>query len=298
MSQLPPPTTAPAGWYPDPSGHGVRYFDGVAWAPAAPIAPVFATAAPHPELPMRAAIGALVILTTSLIIGKLLVELLVDLDWPLPVYVGLLVAIGYGPSVAWCLYVRRRWADGSASAIGWSFRWSDLGWGPLTWLGAIGTQVGVAVVVLLLDVPLSSNVEEIGEIDADRAYVVATVVTAVIAAPIVEELVFRGVVLRGLLSRLRAWIAIPVQGLLFGAAHVDPVRGLGNIGLGVVLGGVGVALGVAAYLLRRIGPTVVAHAIFNGVVLVIVLTGVLDDIDAPDLGGTAARVLGLVASYA
>lgn len=293
MSQLPPPTTAPAGWYPDPSGNGMRYFDGVMWAPAAPAPPVFVTRAPHPDLPMRAAIGALVILTTSLIVGKLLVELLVDLDWPLLVYVGLLVVIGYGPSVVWCLYVRRRWAGGSAASIGWSFRWSDLGWGPLTWLCAIGTQVAVAVVVLLLDVPLSSNVEEVGEIDADRAYVVATVVTAVVAAPIVEELVFRGVVLRGFLSRLHVWVAIPLQGVLFGVAHVDPVRGVGNIGLATVLSGVGIALGVAAYLLRRIGPTVVAHAIFNGVVLVIVLTGVLENIDAPDLGAVVARALGV-----
>ena len=46
-----------------------------------------------------------------------------------------------------------------------------------------------------------------------------------------------------------------------------------------MLSSVGVALGAAAYLTRRIGPTVIAHAIFNGVVMIIVLTGVLDDID-------------------
>ena len=41
----------------------------------------------------------------------------------------------------------------------------------------------------------------------------------------------------------------------------------------MVLSAVGAALGFGAYLLRRIGPTIVAHAIFNGVVLIIVLTG-------------------------
>ncbi len=276
MSTLPPPTTAPAGWYPDPTGSGQRYFDGRTWAPPTP---TFAERIPHPELPMRAAVGALVILTTSLLVGKALIDVLIDLDWPVLVYVGLLASIGYGPSMVWCWYVRRRWGEGRSLNIGWAFRWSDLGWGPLAWLGAIGTQIAVATLVLLLDVPLSSNVEGVSELDVDRAYVVATVITAVVAAPIVEEVVFRGVVLRGFLSRFGPVIAIALQGVLFGIAHVDPVRGVGNIGLAVVLSGVGVALGVTAYLLRRIGAAVIAHAIFNGVVMLIVLTGVLDDID-------------------
>ena len=44
----------------------------------------------------------------------------------------------------------------------------------------------------------------------------------------------------------------------------------------IMLSGVGAALGGAAYLLRRIGPTIVAHAILNGVVLTLVLTGVTE----------------------
>jgi uncharacterized protein len=291
MSSLPPPTTAPAGWYPDPTGSGQRYFDGRAWAPPVP---VFAERTPHPQLPMRTAVGALVILTTSLLVGKALLDVLIELDWPVLMYVVLLALIGYGPSVGWCWYVRRRWAAGRSANIGWEFRWSDLGWGPLAWLAAIGTQIAVAALVLLLDVPLSSNVEGVSELDVDRAYLVATVVTAVVAAPIVEEVVFRGVVLRGFLSRFHPILAIALQGVLFGVAHVDPVRGAGNIGLAVVLSGVGVALGVTAYLLRRIGPAVIAHAIFNGVVMLIVLTGVLDDIDT-GFGTVVGPVVGAVA---
>ena len=59
--------------------------------------------------------------------------------------------------------------------------------------------------------------------------------------------------------------------MLFGLAHVDPVRGSGNVGLALILGAVGVALGGAAYLFRRIGPTIIAHGIFNGIVMTIVL---------------------------
>jgi membrane protease YdiL (CAAX protease family) len=109
--------------------------------------------------------------------------------------------------------------------------------------------------------------------------VVALVISAVVAAPVVEEMVFRGVVMRGLRSIWPIAVVLPVQGVLFGAAHVDPVRGAGNIGLVIVLSGVGVAFGVGAHLLRRIGPAIVAHAIFNGVVLVILLTGLADRIN-------------------
>ena len=89
-----------------------------------------------------------------------------------------------------------------------------------------------------------------------------------------------GVVLRGFLSKLRPVGAVALQGLLFGVAHVDPVRGFGNVGLAMVLSAVGIALGTAAYLTRRIGPTVIAHALFNGVVMVIILSGVADDVAA------------------
>ena len=99
-----------------------------------------------------------------------------------------------------------------------------------------------------------------------------------VAAPIIEELVFRGLVLRGFLSRMGPTSAILLQGVLFGVAHVDPVRGVGNVGLALVLSGVGIAFGTSAYLTRRLGPTVIAHAIFNGVVLAIVLSGAVADL--------------------
>ena len=76
-------------------------------------------------------------------------------------------------------------------------------------------------------------------------------------------------------------VAVVAQGLLFGAAHFDPVRGVGNTGLVTILAGVGIVLGGAAVLFRRIGPVVIAHAILNGVALAIALTGVFDDVESP-----------------
>ena len=102
---------------------------------------------------------------------------------------------------------------------------------------------------------------------------VSLLVLAVIAAPIAEEIVFRGVVMRGLLSRMGVVAAVALQGVLFGLAHFDPVRGTGNIGLVLVLSSVGCVLGGAAYLIRRLAPTMIAHAILNAVAMAITLSG-------------------------
>ena len=278
MNPLPPPTSAPAGWYPDPVTGGTRYFDGRRWHPATPDFRVD-TPPEHPHLPLAVALGALGVLVVSLVVGKAVVDALVDRRWPLITYIAISAALSYGPSVVWLYYVRRRWGAGRFDAVGWRFRWVDLAWGPLTWVAAVAAQLLLAAAVLVFDIPLSSNVESISDRDADRAYLVATAVAAVVAAPIVEELVFRGLVLRGLLSRIGPVAAVGLQGVLFGIAHADPARGAGNIGLVVVLSGVGIALGTSAYLTRRLGPVVIAHAIFNGVVVAILLSGVVDDVD-------------------
>lgn len=247
---------------------------GSSWQPVVSAAPA---RRPTPTLPLAAAVGAIGVLTASLITSKFLLDAVVDFDWPVAVYVSLLAAIGYGPSLWWCRFVSRRWGTGRLGVdIGLTPRFADLGWGPVIWLGAIAAQVGVGAIVIALGVPLVGNAEGIDEISADRTYVLSLVITAVIAAPIVEEMVFRGVVMRGLRSRLPIVVVLVVQGLLFGAAHVDPVRGAGNIGLVLVLSGVGVVFGLAAELLGRIGPSIVAHAIFNGAVLLLLLSGIAD----------------------
>jgi len=259
--------------------------------PGTAVGPVPAGVPPPPPdvrfastLPVVAAVGAVAVLTVSLLGSKLLLDAVVGFGWPVAVYVALLATVGYGPSLWWCRFASRRWGTGQLSAdIGLTPRLSDLGWGPVIWLGAIGAQVAVGAVVIALDVPIVGNTEGIEELTADRTYVVSIVISAVVAAPIVEEMVFRGVVMRGLASRLPIVAVVVVQGLLFGAAHVDPVRGVGNVGLVLVLSGVGIAFGVAVALLGRIGPTIVAHAIFNAAVLLVVLTGVADRLDDASL---------------
>lgn len=290
---LPAPQSSVASWPPpDPSHHLVGASVTASRQPQfAPKRP------PHPTLPWQAGGGAIAVLVVALVGSKFILDLLIDFEWPIVLYVAILGVLGYGPSLLWWRFSTSRWGSGRPiDDVGARPKWSDLGWGPVIWLAAIGVQVVAVAFVLRLDIPLSNNTDGIDELRADRSYVIALVISAVIAAPLVEEIVFRGLVMRSMLSKLPTTLAIVAQGVLFGVAHVDPVRGVGNVGLAIVLSGVGIVLGGFAYLLRRIGPAIVAHAIFNGVVMVLVLSGLADQIreDGPDVfddGATGSSVV-------
>ena len=270
---LAPMLPTPTGWFPDPwNASGVRFWDGHAWTGYAAVpAPA---PQPHPVLPIRAAWGAVITMLVSLTASRYLLKAIAGFEWPIFVYVSITAFIGYVPSLLWCWYASRRWGTGHfRSDVGFRTRWVDVGWGPVTWGACLVAQVVVVLMVVGLRIPFISNIKDVSELRADRGYVVSLLVLAVVAAPIAEEIVFRGVVLRGLLSRHGPVVAIGLQGALFGLAHFDPVRGSGNIGLILVLSSVGGVLGCAAYFLRRIAATMLAHAILNGVVMTLALTG-------------------------
>lgn len=272
---FPPPTGARAGWYPDPYGQPyARYYDGHRWSPyTAPLPPAPAPEVEHPSLPFPVVIGAVVILAASLIGSRLLLDTLIDRDWWVPILMAVSVVAGYAPSVAWLWYASRRWGSGRPlSDLGVSFRWVDLAWGPLIWLATIAAMGIVLNVVQAVDIPYRGNLDlSVSDMfgglvgDVNRTAVISLVVSAVICAPVVEEAIFRGAVLRGLLSKMPAAPAIVVQGVLFGSAHFNPDFGRDNIGLLLVLSVSGIGFGVASYLLRRIGPTMIAHAVMNGI---------------------------------
>jgi hypothetical protein len=266
--------TVPAGWYTDPwVPQGVRYWDGATWTldvarkppPGKP---------PHPELPLVVAVGAVVTIGVSLVASRFLVSWLSDYRWPVFWYMVVAATIGYGPVLLFGVWASRRWGHHSLRAdSGLFFRRTDFGWGPLVWLACMGSNIVMAVLVTVLHIPFMSNLEPVENVHANRGYVIALLVVGVVVAPVVEEMVFRGYVLRGFLSRMGPVAAVALQAVLFGMAHFDPVRGTGNIGLIMVLSGVGAVLGGAEYLFRRIGPTMLAHAIINGLALTLALTG-------------------------
>jgi uncharacterized protein len=88
--------------------------------------------------------------------------------------------------------------------------------------------------------------------------------------PVVEELVFRGLFLRGALrafSRagplLGPVLAVVCTGVVFGLAHLEALETLGLAAFGMVLA-------YLAYRVGRLGPCILAHASFNLVAVVAV----------------------------
>ena len=57
-----------------------------------------------------------------------------------------------------------------------------------------------------------------------------------IAAPVLEELIFRGIILDGLLKRRSKWSAIIISSLLFGLLHLNPWQFVGATILGIFIG--------------------------------------------------------------
>lgn len=60
--------------------------------------------------------------------------------------------------------------------------------------------------------------------------------TVAIAAPLLEELLFRGIVLRSLEKVLPAWVSIALSAILFGAYHMNPAQAVYATGMGIVAG--------------------------------------------------------------
>jgi membrane protease YdiL (CAAX protease family) len=91
-------------------------------------------------------------------------------------------------------------------------------------------------------------------------------VLLVIGAPLVEELFYRGLLLRSLKRYLPAIPSLITCGVVFGAAHFDLVTLPGLALFGIVLAWLSLRSG-------RLGPNIVAHAAFNAVTVAILWHG-------------------------
>ncbi|MGG7508897.1 CPBP family glutamic-type intramembrane protease [Plantibacter sp. YIM 135249] len=175
-----------------------------------------------------------------------------------------------------------------ARDFGLAFRPLDLFWGLI--VGLLARCVAVLVEVLVNGRPLAVSGPTL---DADgasgtAASTIALLVWGTIAtvaiAPFVEELFFRGLVLRGTMralggSRIGASIgasavsavAVVVAAIVFALVHLvgvaTPAQAL-TIGLSTLV--VGLGAGAVAAASGRLGGAIIAHAVFNGSVVVFV----------------------------
>ncbi len=266
-----PPMTPP-GWHPDPWNAGMlRYWDGSMWTGHQAMGPASVVVKEsHPTLPLVAALGGLAVTAAALVGSRFALIALGGFEFPVVAYVAMSVIFGYGPMLAYCIWAAHRWGNGRLrDSLGFRARWVDAGWGPVAWLATYCATIPVALFVTATKIPMKSNTEGLDGLDAERGVLIAMMIAAVVAAPFVEELLFRGIVLRGFLSVMPPWLALTTQGVVFGSIHFDPSRGTGNIGLIMLLSAAGMVFGGAAYLARRLAPAIIAHAMMNTVAMLI-----------------------------
>ena len=135
----------------------------------------------------------------------------------------------------------------------------------------VGVPVGLVCQLLLVPLIYAPfhvrNLEKPARDVADKAHggeFVVLAVVLVVGAPIVEELFFRGLLLRALANRFGDRWAVVVSSLVFAGAHFEAVQFVGLFAVGVVFA-------VVALRAGRLGPAIFAHGVFNAVVVAVLI---------------------------
>jgi hypothetical protein len=87
--------------------------------------------------------------------------------------------------------------------------------------------------------------------------------TLVLVAPVTEELLCRGIMLRGLLGRYRPGVAIALSSMLFAFMHLNPWQTISAFALGLLFGWFYLRTG-------SLWPCIAGHAINNGICVILV----------------------------
>jgi membrane protease YdiL (CAAX protease family) len=156
-----------------------------------------------------------------------------------------------------------------AKDFGWRIRPRD--W----WWLFVGVAVTIGLGLLLAPInSLLPDTEEVQSVARDLANitrpsaVVLAILAVVVVAPAVEELLFRGALLRSLQRRTTDGWAIAIQGTVFGLIHASGTSfDLTAIPTLAALTILGVFLGVIATRSGSLSRSILIHAGFNAVAL-------------------------------
>ena len=153
-----------------------------------------------------------------------------------------------------------------------------LGLGP-PGLSDVGRVLGWAVLLLVVQLVVVSllvslvpglrgaSPENVAFVrDEPWGSVVVLAVLAVVVAPVVEELLFRGIVLRGLMLRLGFWPSATASSAFFGLFHAQGSAAEALL-LAVATGVLGVGLCVLVRRTGRLAPAIGVHALRNALAL-------------------------------
>lgn len=185
---------------------------------------------------------------------------------PLGIVVALQL-VTYVPQVAYLLWILPVLARRSLRELGLRLRGSDLLWG----LGGAIAMIVVATAIGALEQKVFHLKIEETAVDllrgAHGGVGLAFAFLAVVAAPFVEELTFRGFVFNALLRYTPPVVAAVASAILFGLAHLDP-RSPSAV---APLAGGGLVLAWVYYRSGSLVASMVSHGSFNLVTVVGVL---------------------------
>ncbi|GAB2550317.1 lysostaphin resistance A-like protein [Spirosoma aerophilum] len=129
-------------------------------------------------------------------------------------------------------------------------------------VSAVGLiAMGVLAEPIVSAIPMPDAVQEM----INKMFNKNMVISAVIAAPILEEILFRGIILDGFLKNYRPAKAIIWSGIIFGLIHFIPAQALNAAFIGV-------ALGWLYYRTRSLTLCMFLHFVNNGLSSLSLLT--------------------------
>lgn len=159
----------------------------------------------------------------------------------------------------------RKGAGTLAEDFGFRGKWSDIGFGLVV---ALAVQLLVLPGIAYLLRPLLGEPEVSGPVqdllDKSQGLAFAGLILSVaVGAPLVEELFFRGLLLRSLQRRVPDWAAVVISAVAFGIAHGSALPVDAVVLVMISLTVFGAILAVMAIRTGRLGPSIVTHAVFN-----------------------------------
>lgn len=183
----------------------------------------------------------------------------------------------YGALIAVVYYAGRDLARRYAG-WGWTFglqwpRWIDLAWAA----AGVGMVLGGRVVVVLVanavtDGSAGEESQNLSVHSTSPAVYAVLAVVVVLIAPLIEETVFRGLLLRTFMHRIGFWPAALASSTIFALFHTYEVATLAGA---LTLAGVVFVLGFTNCLLARwsgrLAAGMIVHALFNGLAVALLI---------------------------
>ena len=289
------PVTSPPAWYPDPAqAPGIlRWWDGWQWTPYTAATPP--PLDPRPPLDVTVerlqredaiAWGTRPVLIPLITYVVLIVGGVVASNTIAPSHgngarvfdvvanVVLESVLGTAVYVAGRDVARRNGGWGATFGLRWP-RGKDVLWG-LAGIGiAFGARLVIAVVAAVATHGKALRESENIHVKSVTVFTaILLIAVVVIAAPFVEEIVFRGLLLRTFLRRMSFWPAALLSTAIFALGHTYEVSTVeGAITLAAVVGSLGLTNCILNRYTDRLAAGMIVHASFNGLAVAVLLLG-------------------------